>query len=264
MKKILIILFCASLFSSCDEKTKRNKDKRTSQVMEKYYENQLCECLYTNGPGECLDLWKKYEKKTGKQADDLDCVFEFEAQRIEYDKPSFKSIPLAMSYSDIIDIYTWKDDLGKNTLIITARKGCGDGYHYCDLRAYHYSDDIIYGNKPVLVREIKDFEKGLGIELDGVRLTDLDRNEIAEISITYTIRSRSVDTVKLIMLEKGEKYAIRGESKYNSNGCNYNYNMYGRDSFESAKSSFRRFAMKLFSSLYNCNVNDYLKIQADY
>ena len=76
MKKILIILFFASLFSSCDEKTKRNKDKRTSQVMEKYYENQLCECLYTNGPGECLDLWKKYEKKTGKQGDDLECVVE--------------------------------------------------------------------------------------------------------------------------------------------------------------------------------------------
>ena len=79
MKKILIILFFASLFSSCDEKTKRNKDKRTSQVMEKYYENQLCECLYKNGPGECLDLWKKYEKKTGNQADDLECGVEAEA-----------------------------------------------------------------------------------------------------------------------------------------------------------------------------------------
>ena len=178
------------------------------------------------------------------------------AQEIEYDKPNFKSIPLAKSYSDILDIYTWKDDLGKNTLIITSREGCGDGYNYCDLRAYHYSDDSIFGNKPVLVREIKDFENGLGIELDGVRLTDVDRNEIAEISITYTIRSRSVDTVKLIMLEKGEKYAIRGKSGYNSSGCNYNYNMYGRDSFANAKSSFRRFAMKLFSSLYNCNVID--------
>ena len=76
MKKILIILFCALLFSSCDEKTKTKKDKRTSQVMEKYYESQLCECAYKNGPTECMDLWKKYEKKTGKQGDDLECIVE--------------------------------------------------------------------------------------------------------------------------------------------------------------------------------------------
>ena len=83
MKKILIILFCASLFSSCDEKKKKNisplKDKKISQVMEKYYENQLCECLYKNGPDECLDLLEKYEKKTGKQGDDLECVVKAEA-----------------------------------------------------------------------------------------------------------------------------------------------------------------------------------------
>ena len=67
------------------------------------------------------------------------------AQEIEYDKPNFKSIPLAKSYSDILDIYTWKDDLGKNTLIITSREGCGDGYDYCDLRAYHYTAENFHG-----------------------------------------------------------------------------------------------------------------------
>ena len=44
--------------------------------MDKYYEKRLCECVYKNGPGECMDLWKKYEKKTGKQGDDLECIVE--------------------------------------------------------------------------------------------------------------------------------------------------------------------------------------------
>ena len=45
MKKILIILFCASLFSSCDEKKKKNisplKDKKISQVMAVESESEL-------------------------------------------------------------------------------------------------------------------------------------------------------------------------------------------------------------------------------
>ena len=49
----------------------------------------------------------------------------------------------------------------------------------------------------------KRLRKRAGIELDQIELTDIDDDDIAEISILYTIRGRSISTVKLIMHEKG-------------------------------------------------------------
>lgn len=169
------------------------------------------------------------------------------SQEIDFFEPNLTDVPLARKYKNIVKVYSWFDSLGKNTLIITAREGCGDGYDKCDLRAYHYT-----GNSNLLW-DIKDYEKGLGIELDQIELTDIDDDDIAEISILYTIRGRSISTVKLIMHEKGKKYAIRGKTGYDYNDeCVYEYDMYGKNSFESAKSSFRGHALGLYSDMYNC------------
>ena len=168
------------------------------------------------------------------------------SQEIDFFEPNLRDVPLARKYKNIVKVYSWFDSLGKNTLIITARDGCGDGYDKCDLRAYHYT-----GNSNLLW-DIKDYEKGLGIELDQIELTDIDDDDIAEISILYTIRGRSISTVKLIMHEKGKKYAIRGKlvmiimmSAFMSMICMEKL-------FESAGSSFRGHALGLYSDMYNC------------
>ncbi len=176
--------------------------------------------------------------------------------QIRYSKPNYSDVPLAQNHKNVLDIYTWYDVLGKNTLIFTAKEGCGDGYDYCDLRAYHYTGN---GN---LLWDIKDYApNNTDITLKKTEITDLDEDGIAEISILYTL-GYSGGGVKLIMHEKGKKYAIRGE-RWNRRGddCAYSYNMYGKNSFESAKSSFKSYARGLFlkeiSTLYGRNCDHY-------
>jgi len=167
-------------------------------------------------------------------------------QEIRYSKPDYYDVPLAQNQKNVIDIFTWYDNLGKNTLILTAKKS---GRVKTDLRAYHYTGD---GN---LLWDIKDYSakddhyEYTGINHKKIRITDLDDDGIAEISIVYTLGwsySDDLEEVKLIMHEKGKKYAIRGERWDGNDGCVYKYNMYGKNSFESAKSSFKSYAKNLF------------------
>ena len=56
-------------------------------------------------------------------------------QEIQYSKPNYYDVPIAQNHKNVIDVYTWHDVLGKNTLIFTAKEGCGYGDENCDLRA---------------------------------------------------------------------------------------------------------------------------------
>ena len=115
------------------------------------------------------------------------------------------------------------------TLILTAKKSGGVKV---DLRAYHYTGD---GN---LLWDIKDYAPNKSdIRRIKTKITDLDDDGVAEISILYTLGYRGTG-VKLIMHEKGKKYAIRGERwERADDDCAYSYSMYGKNSFESARSS---------------------------
>lgn len=166
-------------------------------------------------------------------------------QEIRYSKPDYYDVPLAQNHKNVIDIFTWYDNLGKNTLILTAKKS--DGVKV-DLRAYHYTGD---GN---LLWDIKDYagkhKQGYiyGINHKKIKITDLDDDGFAEITILYNLGwDDNTQPVKLIMHEKGKKYAIRGKCLwYNGDDCSYNYNMYGKNSFSSAPSSLKSYAKKLF------------------
>tara|TARA_B100001758_G_C18394210_1_gene604866 strand:- start:623 stop:1210 length:588 start_codon:yes stop_codon:yes gene_type:complete len=174
------------------------------------------------------------------------------SQEIQYSKPNYYDVPLSQNHKNVIDIYTWYDVLGKNTLIFTAKEGCGDGYDYCDLRAYHYTGN---GN---LLWDIKDYAPNkTDIRRKKTKITDLDDDGVAEISILYTLGYRG-SGVKLIMHEKGKKYAIRGERWERTNDdCAYSYSMYGKNSFESARSSFKSYAKNLFLKEINNLKGDY-------
>ena len=169
------------------------------------------------------------------------------SQEIRYSNPDYYDVPLAQNHKNVIDIFTWYDNLGKNTLILTAKKS--DGVKV-DLRAYHYTGD---GN---LLWDIKDYsaknqqDEYSGINHKKIRITDLDDDGVAEISILYDLGwddNNDARGVKLIMHEKGKKYAIRGKKWFDIyDDCLYNYNMFGKNSFESARSSFKLYAKDLF------------------
>ncbi|MBN2891710.1 MAG: hypothetical protein JXL97_07575 [Bacteroidales bacterium] len=127
--------------------------------------------------------------------------------------------------------YKWKDKAGYNLLIFTRATafkqwedadydGMGDNFVY--LKVYHFSGtEESYS----LVRLVQDGEtEGCGdppfaIDCDfydkSISITDLDKDGYAEATFMYYILCASEITpvpTKLIMIENGEKYAIRGDS----------------------------------------------------
>ncbi len=119
--------------------------------------------------------------------------------------------------------YSWNDNNGLNYFIYTIEskviqsdEPTESSFLYC----YHYKKNE-YGYE--LVRKTLDFIKEcqanaineLFIENNGVFITDLDENGLAEITYVYKMCCGMTDVspldMKLIMLEDGEKYAIRGD-----------------------------------------------------
>ena len=115
------------------------------------------------------------------------------SQEIDFFEPNLRDVPLARKYKNIVKVYSWFDSLGKNTLIITARDGCGDGYDKCDLRAYHYT-----GNSNLLW-DIKDYEKGLGIELDQIELTDIDDSQIKLSKVPIPPKGKKIKNLEVVI-----------------------------------------------------------------
>lgn len=126
--------------------------------------------------------------------------------------------------------YSWKDKNGLNQLVFTRatkfvqwkneEEGMGDTYVY--LKVYHFIEKE--GNYSLL-RMIQDGnEKGcsnppFALECDfykeSISITDLDKDNYAEVTFMYCILCASELTpipTKLMLLENGEKYAIRGTS----------------------------------------------------
>jgi len=127
--------------------------------------------------------------------------------------------------------YKWKDKAGYNLLIFTREEkfvpwpdaeydNMGDNFVY--LKAYHFSGTE---DNYSLVRLVQDGElEGCGnppsrLDCDffdeSISITDLDKDGYAEATFMYYVLCASGITpvpTKLMMLENGEKYAIRGNS----------------------------------------------------
>ncbi len=131
---------------------------------------------------------------------------------------------------DFLYGYKWKDKMGLNQLIFTVQNkfvewkdaeydDMGDNYRY--LRVYHFAGTK---NDYSLIREIKDGFDACGsppfaleneFYKNSISITDLNKNGYAEITFMYYLLCASEltpVTTKLMMLENGEKYAIRGNS----------------------------------------------------
>jgi hypothetical protein len=124
---------------------------------------------------------------------------------------------------EFVDGKAWTDNNGENMLIFTSKMQENPSDDYgpstnAELRVYHYADS---GNGYILVREVRDFEKDCVFDnravfsKNSVSITDLDQNGYAEVIFVYRLgctSELSPDSLKLIMLENGIKYAIRGNT----------------------------------------------------
>jgi len=157
---------------------------------------------------------------------------------------------------DLVDAYSWKDLNGTNYFIRSLGKveegGDLDGLPTASqyLYAYHYTENS--KGEFELVEDIVDFVKDcefdiiIGHELDAISLTDLDSNQVGEIAFVYRTSCTSdvsPSTQKLILLENGAKYALRGSTKVMGMGGEFEAD----PSFETAPKGFQEHAESLWN-----------------
>lgn len=110
----------------------------------------------------------------------------------------------------IVNKRIWNDANGENIVLFTQKEE--------ELFVYHYAIDA---DTPKLLRKIYDAEKDCEYDLtldfvgEAIELTDLDNDNIGEITFAYKIACISdVSPVglKLVMLENGKKFILRGST----------------------------------------------------
>ncbi|MBN2572613.1 MAG: hypothetical protein JXA68_10835 [Ignavibacteriales bacterium] len=170
-----------------------------------------------------------------------------------------------LSYTgNALEILKWNDNAGQNTLILSLTnkipkgESYGEEYYDKELYIYHYIKDANGNTK--LSRKIEDnirdcpFDITLEFIKNSLTITDLDKNGYTEISVLYKLCCRSdvsPSDMKLMMLEKGNKYALRGsmivdiipQPELQQYIDEYGWGKYKIDSaFNNANSKFLKFA----------------------
>lgn len=162
-------------------------------------------------------------------------------------------------WGNIQDAYSWIDKNGLN-IFIRSKLNVEKGRY---LYVYHFLEKE---DNYIQVRKITDFVTNCDFEinakhqLESIELTDINRDTIGEISFIYSvdcISDVSPATTKLILLNQGKKYAVRGVSKI----CiNEESNQLMGGSYElgnelNAEPVIRRFMEKKWERFVNDNEN---------
>lgn len=142
----------------------------------------------------------------------------------------------------------WKDTNGENIVLFTKQMH--------ELFVYHYS---INGDDIKLLRKVYDFsEKGCEYDLfadfvsNATTVTDLDNNNLGEITFAYKlacISDLSPIGLKLLVLENGNKYIIRGNTQINMGKETIGGDKNIDPSFEKAPASFLQHANKIWERI---------------
>lgn len=163
------------------------------------------------------------------------------------------------------EIWQWKDDLGDNLLITTLVAAYNDKQkneydeegQTAELHAFHYvKKDTGYK----LLWKISDAEKACPFDItcgfikNGITVTDLDKDGIAETTVQYKLACRSDVSpadMKVVMHEDTAKYALRGlmwiqveaENKFTVTDDNANLESLPKrkDEYEQLMQSFGRY-----------------------
>lgn len=169
-------------------------------------------------------------------------------------------LPGQLKYSGhIIHSLKWTDSLGVNYFLTTETGESvtidkdGNEFTRAELFAYHY---ILKGDSLHLLWKIYDFNKDCEFDVSvkyidkACKITDLDKNGIAEVWVMYETQCTSdvsPSPTKIIMYEGTKKYAVRGESKVKISEKDYIGGQYTLDeNFKNGNSLFRQFAIALW------------------
>ncbi|TPN82164.1 M949_RS01915 family surface polysaccharide biosynthesis protein [Aquimarina algicola] len=149
---------------------------------------------------------------------------------------------------DIVTKKFWKDSKGENIVLFSKKDH--------EIFVYHYA---IEPDSTKLIRRIYDFtEEGCEYDLfadfidESITITDLDKNGLGEITFAYKlacISDVSPLTLKLLMLENGEKYIIRGNTLINMGNEVFGGDKNIDPSFEKASPLFLQHANKIWASV---------------
>lgn len=160
---------------------------------------------------------------------------------------------------DEIDAYSWVDENGLNYFIrtigelttVAGEDDLSDPVSTQYLFAYHYTKENSKAEAKLL-KETTDFIKDcefdvlVSHEFDALTLTDIDDNGIGEITFIYRTACTSdvsPSTQKLIMLQNGDKFPLRGETKVMEVGGEFTVG----EEFSNAPAGFQEHAEQLWS-----------------
>ncbi|MEW5855348.1 MAG: M949_RS01915 family surface polysaccharide biosynthesis protein [Myxococcota bacterium] len=139
-------------------------------------------------------------------------------------KPS--DVPRALKPNGTVQrVVGWTDQNGENLVIFSTRDTTGsDKETGEDTRTRQlFVEHVVVGKgKPRQLRLVRDGVEACAMDLDArfidaaLGVTDLDGDGLGEVTFAYVTACRSDVsplTLKLLMLENGEKYIIRGETR---------------------------------------------------
>lgn len=156
--------------------------------------------------------------------------------------------PSTLTYDgDIAFTKSWQDDNGDNIALFTKKEE--------ELFVYHYGRKE---GEAKLLRKIYDFEKDCEFDRtleflkNDILLTDLDNDQIGEISFAYRkacISDVSPKELKLLILENGDKYIIRGNTLISFGEESYGGEKQVDASFDQAPEGFLSHATQLWEEV---------------
>lgn len=141
----------------------------------------------------------------------------------------------------------WQDANGENIALFTQKEN--------ELFVYHYA---INGDNVKLLRKVYDFEKDCEFDLflefigNSIKVTDLDNNNVGELTFAYKkacISDVSPKGLKLLMLENGNKFIIRGTTTIVEPGGRIDGTKNVDASFKNAPNSFLSHANTIWESI---------------
>lgn len=216
-------------------------DEQTIEVslqtwMEKEFENrEIVNRIFLEWNGE--DFEEQIVKKgQGKASTPFSII----------DKPNYDLSKLNHD-GKMVNKKFWQDANGENIVLFTQNKE--------ELFVYHYA---INADEVKLLRRVNDFERDCDYDLtlefvdNAIQVTDLDKNNLGEITFAYKkacISDVSPKGLKLIILENGDKFIIRGSTSIDKPGIKVDGSKNVDSSFDNAPDNFLSHANKIWEGI---------------
>ncbi len=147
---------------------------------------------------------------------------------------------------DIVFKHIWQDQNGENIVLFTKQER--------KLYAYHYAID----SEPKLLRKVYDYEEDCEFDLflefieKSFTVTDLNNDNLGEVTFAYKkgcISDVSPLDLKLLILENGNKYIIRGSTQIIMGEESYGGNKEIDPSFDKAPDHFLSHANTVWQNI---------------